>query len=312
MTIQGPFITVQIDWKLLLASVASLVLLPILTDLISNDVGELLRHWSKRLVCWAAGIQPPASREIREGEWLGQLDETPGTIPKLLYAIGIATYAPFTSRQARGLPLFRDQVGQLLWKLVRWSQAAVVRATHPRRWRRPRRASRSVYLTHSRRRIRMFLAQPTDVPDTGRLIAWCGTLLLVLGLIYLGMGWRGLIDFGGSRPWPVLIGWGVMRLTITLDGHRSVVLAAGSTTLVMALGLALYTRNYHSAPLWVNAVAIGSTVIGATAAVPVLTLLVVCLANLVLWILIGAAIIVIVWIVAALSSDSDTRDRAAS
>jgi hypothetical protein len=312
MTIQGPFITVQIDWRLLLASVASLVLLPILTNLISSDVGELLRHWSKRLVCWAAGIQPPANREIQEEEWLGQLDETPGTIPKLLRAIGIAMCAPFTSRQARGLPLFRDQAGQLLWKLVRWSQLAVVRAIHPRRWRRPGRASKSAYLTHGRRRIQIFLAQPTDVPDTGRLIAWCGTLLLVLGLIYLGMGWRGLIDFDGPRPWPVLIGWGVMRLTITLDGHRSVVLAAGSTTLVMALGLALYTRNYHSAPFWVNAVAIGSTVIGATAAVPVLTLLVVCLANLVLWILIGATIIVIVWIIAALSSDSDTRDRAAN
>jgi hypothetical protein len=309
MTIQGPFITVQIDWKLLLASAASLVLLPILTGLISCDVGELLRHWSKRLVCWAAGIQPPANQEILEEEWLGQLDETPGTIPKLLYAMGIAMYAPFTSRQARGLPLLRDQLGQLLWQLVRWCQVALVRAIHPRRWRRTTGASKNAHLTHGRR-IRTFLAQPTDVPDTGRLIAWCGTLLLVLGLVYLAMGWRGLIDFDGPRPWPVLIGWGLMRLTITLDGHRSVVLAAGGTTLVMALGLALYTRNYHSAPLWVNAVAIGSTVIGATAVIPVLTLLVVCLANLVLWILIGAAMLVIIWIIAALSAGSDTRDRA--
>jgi hypothetical protein len=307
VTVQGPFITVQVDWRLLVISSVTLVLLPILTNLISSDVRELLSDCSRRLVEWAARLQPAWAQEIREEEWRGQLDETPGTIPKLVRAIGIAVHAPFTSRAARGLPLRRDQLGQLLWRLLCAGLVGVSELAG--RGRHGRRATHA-FLSNGWRRVQGFLTRPTEVADTGRLVAWSSILLLSIGLLYLGMGWRGVIAFDGSRPWPVLIGWGLMRLTISLNGHRALVLGSGVAVLTIALALALYTRNYHTAPLWVNAVAVGTSVLGAMAAIPLLVMLAVFVANLLLWILIGVGVFVILWIIVAANDSFDTRDRA--
>jgi hypothetical protein len=71
MTFQTPFVTIEIDWKLLLGSLAMLLLLPIVTNLLSSQLLDLFGYWSGRLIRWAVSIQPPATREIREEEWLG-------------------------------------------------------------------------------------------------------------------------------------------------------------------------------------------------------------------------------------------------
>jgi ABC-type multidrug transport system fused ATPase/permease subunit len=311
MTVQTPFLKVQIDWKLFLVSFVFLVLVPVAINIVSNDLGDLLKAYSRWLVCWAASIQPPKDREILGEEWLGLLDETPGSIPKFVLAISIAVHAPFTSRGARGLPLLRDQIAQTLWHLLRRGLVALVGRRSDRRqsnlhsWKWTR-----SFLAHAWRPVQAFLTRPTEVPDLGRAAAWYGILFLTLGLVYLAIGWWQHIGFEGSRPWTVFFGWGVMRLAITLNGYRSLVLSAGSATLVVALGLAIYTYNYGFAPLWVNTLAVGTAVIGATAAIPLLTFVAVCVLNLLVWVLIAAIVILVGWLIIVLSYRSDTRRRA--
>ncbi|MGH8908099.1 MAG: SMP-30/gluconolactonase/LRE family protein, partial [Egibacteraceae bacterium] len=91
------------SWQLV-GLVVTLVLLPLIINLVSSELIDWCPRLAEKLVRWAARIQPPASRETREEEWLGILDETPGRMSKLLRAAWIAWCAPLTNRGAQGLP----------------------------------------------------------------------------------------------------------------------------------------------------------------------------------------------------------------
>jgi hypothetical protein len=187
----------------------------------------------------------------------------------------------------------------------------------PNRWRRFRgrrgEVERRRVFRRSGRRIVVYLARPAHLADTARLFTWLGMFGLGLGSAYLGIGWRGLLDFGGQRPDFILVGWGVMLQTISLGGYQSIVLAVGVAAFIVGTGLAIYTKGYTFAPRWANVVSVGIGLLGVPAVAPLALFLVMLLINLILW-----ALAVLLGIVASIfgillgptpSSDAERRSQ---
>jgi hypothetical protein len=76
----------------------------VLAPLCVEDLRELLPKWSVCLVRWAAQMMPVEHQERCADEWEAHLNDIPGQLTKLGWAIGAVLGAPKVARELRGLP----------------------------------------------------------------------------------------------------------------------------------------------------------------------------------------------------------------
>jgi hypothetical protein len=282
----------------------------LLIGILGNELYDRCQYWAERLIRWAVSIQPSSSREMREEEWLELLEEDAGKVRTLVRALVLALHAPFTSRSERGLPLLRDDISERLLRPVRRCASITTKWGEIRRLLVRRRAQMKGPRAQHLRRIGAYLGRPTEITDVSRLFAWIGTPLLGLSSLYLAAGWRGLLDLEGPRPTIILVGWGLMRTTLHLNGYQPVVLAIGTAALVTAVALAIYTRGYQFAPRWANAASIGIGLTGPIVAIPFFIFLGIIIANVALWIgaimVVALVVYLTIWITIALVERSQS------
>jgi hypothetical protein len=129
---------------------------------------------------------------------------------------------------------------------------------------------------------------PAPIDGRLRRLAYLGSGLLVAfdGFLAMGLRWPSLAG-QAPRPPAALVGWGVLRRAVQLDGHARAALPVGLAVLAAAVVLAVVTHGFTSGRPWSH---LGSLLVGLTglvAIVPPGMALAVLLANVLLWFVIA-------------------------
>jgi hypothetical protein len=137
---------------------------------------------------------------------------------------------------------------------------------------------------------------PAPIDWRLRRFAWLGVLLLAALVLYLWGTWR-LLDLADqARPTFILIGWGLLRDTIRLQGHAQAAYQAAVALLGAATVVAAATKGFRAGRIWGQLGSFAVGVGGLLAAAPLGVAAAVVAANLVAWV--AATLIAMLFVVA--------------
>lgn len=122
-----------------------------------------------------------------------------------------------------------------------------------------------------------------------RIGAAAGTALLALYASYVYICWSRLGE--GKVPDFFIVGKPVFAQTYALGGHAVLGFRATLSALVLAIGLALYSRGFAIAPPWAHVAAMGVLLVGCIAALPLLLALAIAAVNVAIVVLITVVVV---------------------